>query len=156
MDADSYAKLLEAHGVKPTANRIIIARALGAKEGPMSMKDLENAILSLDKSSIFRTLTVFREHHMVHVIEGANGVVRYELCLSHDDEFDDDEHVHFFCERCHRTFCLYDTLLPQVKVPEGYELHGANYMLSGLCPACREKERKCNLVAKCSFMILSR
>lgn len=139
IDADHYATLLELHGVKPTANRIIIARALAAEEGPMSIKDLENAILSLDKSSIFRTLMVFREHHVVHTIEGANGVVRYELCQSHDHDYDDDEHVHFFCEKCRRTFCLSDTLLPQVKVPEDFELHSANYMLSGLCPACRKK-----------------
>lgn len=137
MKATDYAELLESHGVKPTANRILIARALAAKEGPMTMKDLETAIVSLDKSSIFRVLTVFREHHMVHVIEGGDGGVKYELCLSHDDETDDDEHIHFFCERCHRTFCLYDQLMPEVRAPEGFLLTSANYILRGLCPDCR-------------------
>ncbi len=138
METQTYAKLLEEHGVKPTANRIIIARTLAAKAGPMSMKDLENAIVSMDKSSIFRVLTVFREHNMVHVIEGGDGGAKYELCLSHNDEVDDDEHVHFYCEKCHRTFCLYDQPLPEATLPEGYLLTSANYFLRGLCPECRK------------------
>ena len=140
MEGNRYAQLLEAHGVKPTANRILIARALAAKDGPMSMTDLENAILSIDKSVISRTLSLFREHRMVHAIEGGSGGIRYELCLSHDDELDDDEHVHFYCEHCHKTFCLYDMPLPRIEVPHGYDLHSANYILRGLCPQCRGKD----------------
>ena len=73
--------LLTAHDVKPTANRIVIAEALAAADCPMSMKELEYSILSIDKSNIFRTLMLFKAHHLVHVIEDGNGSVKYELCL---------------------------------------------------------------------------
>ncbi|MBR4898205.1 MAG: transcriptional repressor [Prevotella sp.] len=138
MQDNSYAQLLEAHGVKPTANRIIIVKALSQAGAPMSMKELEYSILSLDKSSIFRTLTLFRDHHLVHTIESGDGGVRYELCKSHDNNIDDDEHVHFYCEQCHKTYCLYDTLIPQVPVPEGFLPNSANYILRGICPHCRK------------------
>ena len=142
MATDKYVKLLETHGIKPTANRIIIAKSLNDAEGPVSMKELEYSILSLDKSSIFRTLTLFREHHLVHTIESGDGSVKYELCQSHDEEFDDDEHVHFFCEDCRRTICLDDIPLPAVSVPDGFQLHSANYLLRGICPSCRYKKRR--------------
>lgn len=144
MERNKYAELLEFHGVKPTANRIIIARTLASKKCPMSMKDLEQAIVSLDKSSIFRTLTVFRDHHVVHVIEGGEGGMKYELCNSHDTDDDDDEHVHFYCESCHRTFCLYDTPMPEIEMPEGYSAYSANYIIRGICPECNRKEYKLN------------
>ena len=130
-------KLLTEHGVKPTANRITVARTLAAARRPMSLSELEAGIMSIDKSGIFRALTLFREHHLVHVIEDGSNGVRYELCQSHhghDD--DDDQHVHFYCERCHRTFCFHGTQIPVVEVPEGYQLQSINYMLKGICPAC--------------------
>ena len=106
----------------------------------MSLSELEYKILSIDKSGVFRALTLFREHHLVHVIEDGGDGVRYELCLSHDGhEHDDDQHVHFYCECCHRTFCLADTPIPSVQLPPGYELTNINYMAKGICPECSKK-----------------
>ncbi len=138
MSSEDCEALLVAHDIKPTANRIVVAKALAAAERPMSLSELEYKILSIDKSSVFRVLTLFREHHLVHVIEDGGDGVRYELCHSHDGHAeDDDQHVHFYCERCHRTFCLHDTPIPTVSLPEGYRLTSINYMVKGLCPECR-------------------
>ena len=137
MSSTECEALLASHGIKPTANRIVVARTLAAAERPMSLTELEYKILSIDKSGVFRALTLFREHHLVHVIEDGGDGVRYELCHSHDGHAeDDDQHVHFYCERCHRTFCLTDMPIPTVSLPAGYELHDINYMAKGLCPEC--------------------
>ena len=133
--------LLTAHDIKPTANRIVVAKALAAAERPMSLSELEYKILSIDKSGVFRALTLFREHHLVHVIEDGGDGVRYELCHSHDDhQEDDDQHVHFFCECCQRTFCLPATPIPAVSLPDGYLMTSINYMVKGLCPECAAKQ----------------
>ena len=137
MNALECEMLLASHDIKPTANRIVVARTLAAAERPMSLSELEYKILSIDKSGIFRTLSLFREHHLVHVLEVGGDGVRYELCRCHDGHHeDDDQHVHFYCERCHRTFCLADTPIPTVTLPQGYELQSINYMVKGLCPEC--------------------
>ena len=137
MNSSECETLLASHDIKPTANRIVVARTLAAAERPMSLSELEYEILSIDKSGIFRTLSLFREHHLVHVLEDGGDGVRYELCHSHDDhQEDDDQHVHFYCERCHRTFCLNHTPIPHVSLPEGYEPQSINYMVKGLCPEC--------------------
>ena len=142
MNSEECSQLLEAHGVKPTANRIVVVKALAAAERPMSLTELEYKILSIDKSGVFRALTLFREHHLVHVLEDGGDGVRYELCLSHDEhQEDDDQHVHFYCEHCHRTFCLPATPIPPVSLPDGYLMQSINYMVKGLCPECRKKLR---------------
>ena len=98
MDETTCVKLLERHGIKPTSNRIVVVKALAAEEHPSSMTELEEAILTIDKSGISRSLALFREHHLVHAIEDGDGNVKYELCMSHrgDNDDDDDMHVHFY------------------------------------------------------------
>lgn len=128
-------EMLEAKGVNPTANRLVILRALQESGRPLTMAELEDRIDSIDKSGIFRTLALFQQHHMLHAIDdGCNGV-RYELCHA-TGTMDDDRHVHFHCESCHRTFCLENIPVPQVILPDGYNAESVNYMVKGICPEC--------------------
>lgn len=131
--------LLERHHVKPTANRIVVVRALAAASRPLLLSELEAKIGTIDKSGIFRTLTVFKENHLVHLVEDGCQGVRYELCHSHHADEDDDMHVHFHCEQCHRTFCLDNTPIPTIDLPEGYRMSSANYVVKGICPECAGK-----------------
>ena len=71
---------LEAKGIRPTANRILVLKALGEAGHPMSLTDLETQIESMDKSSVFRTLTLFLEKDLVHSFEDGRGIINYELC----------------------------------------------------------------------------
>lgn len=126
------------HGIRPTANRMLVIRALDESTHPLSLAELEDMLITLDKSSIFRALTLFREKHLVHAIENGSNTLVYELCLSHSHDSDDDTHVHFFCERCHTTFCLTDINIPQVELPEGFLMATSNYLIKGICPDCRK------------------
>jgi ferric uptake regulation protein len=136
MNSNEILGMLQRHGVKPTANRIIIAGALAQASNPLSLSDLEVDIATIDKSSIFRTLATFKEHGLVHVIEDGSDSAKYELCHGTGDEHDSDRHVHFYCERCNRTFCLSQVHVPQVQLPAGYQVRGVNYLVKGLCPHC--------------------
>lgn len=140
MDENKCILLLEKHGIKPTSNRIVIAKALAACDNPASMKELEDMILTIDKSNIFRALTIFRDCHLVHTVEDGAGGTKYELCFSKSSETDEDEHMHFYCERCHKTFCLNDMPIPSLAVPQGYQIHSVNFMIKGLCPKCAKKK----------------
>ena len=137
MEEKHLLELMEHHGVKPTANRIVIARALAVAGRPMSMTELETELETIDKSNVFRTLQAFREAHLVHVLDDTGDGVRYELCHRHHDDDDDDVHVHFYCEKCHRTYCLHYISIPPVSIPEGYEMHSVSYLLKGICKDCR-------------------
>ena len=128
--------LLEEHGVRATPNRIMVTKALASAGRPLSLMELEARLETVDKSAVFRTLVTFRDAHLVHVLDG--DPVRYELCHSHHEDHDDDLHVHFYCVKCHKTFCLENTPVPQVTAPEGYLVQEASYLLRGLCPECAE------------------
>ena len=128
--------LLNAHGIKATANRIIVARALHSSLMPLSLVELEKLIATLDKSSIFRVLNLFRESHFVHIIEDGGGGVKYELCHSIGSKDDEDAHAHFHCEVCGRTLCLDHVPIPMIPLPDGYEAHSVNYLVKGICPDC--------------------
>lgn len=140
MDSKEYVEMLDRHGMKATANRIVVARELDRSQRPMTMAELERKILTIDKSGIFRVLTLFKAHHLVHVIEDGGGAgVRYELCRSHREDVDDDEHPHFHCESCGRTFCLENTIIPRVHLPEGFKQSTVSFLVKGLCPECAKR-----------------
>ena len=58
--------LLGRHGVRVTPNRVLVAMTLAEEKRPLSMTELEDRIETVDKSGIFRTLEIFKEHHLVH------------------------------------------------------------------------------------------
>lgn len=138
MTESELITLLEAHGVRVTANRMLIVRALDSAGRPLSLGELEDALESIDKSVVFRSLQQFRDSGLVHVLDDSGDGTRYELCHSHGDH-DDDLHVHFYCERCHRTFCLEDVPVPSVPVPSGFLAHTSSHLLRGLCPSCARR-----------------
>ena len=140
MDKQDYIRLLETHGIRATANRILVMEVIDQACQPVSMAEIEERLLSLDKSSIYRCLMLFKDHHIVHTLEDGSESVRYELCHRHSENDDDDLHVHFHCERCNRTFCLTDTPIPAVCLPEGFEPISINYRVKGICNECNVKK----------------
>ena len=131
--------LMQEHGVKPTANRILILKALLQAGRPLSMNEIETALESVDKSIISRTLSAFREHRLLHALSDGGEGVRYEVCHCAEQEEDSDRHVHFHCRVCGRTFCLEDTPVPAVACPEGFRSENAEFTIHGVCPSCRGK-----------------
>lgn len=136
--AENPVDLMQEHGVKPTANRILILKALLAAGRPLSMTEVETALESVDKSIISRTLSVFREHHLLHAVADGDSL-RYEVCHCAEEEEDSDRHVHFHCEVCGRTFCLEELPVPAVRLPDGFSVENVEYMAHGVCPACAGK-----------------
>lgn len=134
-----YSGILSRHGVRPTAVRILVYKTMQGFYDTFSMRDLEMALVSVDKSTIFRTLCLFAEKHIVHEIEDGSSSTKY--CLCHNDHVCGVEelHCHFYCESCNKTFCLVHTHIPIVRYPEGFELRQISYLLKGLCADCRKK-----------------
>lgn len=133
-------EILSIKGVKPTANRVLVLRTLLNTERPVSLSELEDELPYMDKSSIFRTLTLFKEHHVTHEIDDGT-TLKYEACHSEHECSVSDMHTHFHCEICQQTICLHDIQIPTVQLPEGYETHAINYMIKGICPQCAKKQK---------------
>lgn len=132
---DESSRLLS-RGVKPTSTRILVYRALAEHRHPMSLRELDDVLDTVDRSSIFRTLTLLLEHHLVHVIADGTGVALYEVCEGDDHCSLDDQHIHFYCLRCQRTYCFHSLHIPSIELPEGFVMEGVNYLVKGVCPNC--------------------
>ena len=46
----------------------------------MSVTDLEDKLDTVDKSTIFRTLTLFLSHHLIHGVDDGSGSLKYAVC----------------------------------------------------------------------------
>ena len=110
MEENVYLDKLERRDIKPTAIRLLILKNMLEVGRAVSLLDLETLLDTVDKSTISRTIALFLSHHLIH--------------------------SHFYCEKCHRTFCLEGTHIPVIDLPKGFTLHSINYVLKGICPEC--------------------
>lgn len=141
MNSQDMISRLESKGIRPTANRILVMKTLMGEQNPQSLSNLERKMFSMDKSSIFRTLTLFLEHDVVHAFEDGRGVLCYELCEEKGACDHHDGHIHFYCESCQRSFCMEDIHIPSFELPEGFYPHSISFVIKGECPDCRKKHQ---------------
>ncbi len=141
MNSQDIISRLESKGIRPTANRILVMKTLMGEQNPQSLSNLERKMVSMDKSSIFRTLTLFLEHDVVHAFEDGRGVLCYELCEETGACDHHDGHIHFYCESCQRSFCMEDIHIPSFELPEGFYPHSISFVIKGECPDCRKKHQ---------------
>lgn len=141
MNSQDMISRLESKGIRPTANRILVMKTLMGEQNPQSLSNLERKMVSMDKSSIFRTLTLFLEHDVVHAFEDGRGVLCYELCEEKGACDHHDGHIHFYCESCQCSFCMEDIHIPSFELPEGFYPHSISFVIKGECPDCRKKHQ---------------
>lgn len=128
--------ILTSHGVKPTANRLLVFKQLAGNTHPINLAELEISLHPMDKASIFRVLEIFTEKEIVHVIEDGSRSLKYEICNGKGHHSISDQHAHFYCEKCGSVSCLQDVALPSLKIPEEYKVKSINFMFKGICPKC--------------------
>lgn len=128
-------KLLS-RNIKPTAVRLLILRAMLNSSQAFNLSDLEADLDAVDKSTLFRTINLFREHLLIHSIDDGSGSMKYSVCGDSCMCSIDDLHVHFNCTRCCKTFCLESISIPSVQLPENFVLESVNFVMKGLCDHC--------------------
>ncbi len=77
MEEKDYLDLLAKREIQPTAIRILVLQAMLKAGRSVSLLDLEKILDTVDKSSIFRTITLFLSHHLVHSIDDGTGSFKY-------------------------------------------------------------------------------
>jgi Fur family ferric uptake transcriptional regulator len=132
---------LDNAGIRVTANRLLIWRKVRhGFSGAFSLADLEAALPTIDRSTLFRTLTLLSEAHLLHDIDDGSGSQKY--CVCHvDDTRNCMGHVHLTCRICHRTFCLTNVRIPPVPLPEGFWAEETEYIVKGICAECAKKNK---------------
>ncbi|MFA6872015.1 MAG: transcriptional repressor [Bacteroidaceae bacterium] len=131
-----YEQLLKENGIKPTAIRLLIFKEMHQFDHTFSLQDIETVLDTVDKSTVFRTIIVLEEHNLIHRIEDGSGSMKYCICHNDGNCKTDEMHCHFYCEKCHQTFCLDYIHIPKVEVAPGFIVRHVNYVMKGICPTC--------------------
>ncbi|MDD2438397.1 MAG: transcriptional repressor [Massilibacteroides sp.] len=133
---DYLEKRLEERDIKPTSVRLLILKEMLSHKEAFSLGSLEDALDTVDKSTLSRTITLFHNKRLIHSIDDGSGSMKYSVCSSDCTCSLQDLHVHFSCRRCGNTFCMENLSIPPVQLPKGFLLESMNFVLKGLCDSC--------------------
>lgn len=127
---------LQRAGIRLTAVRLLIWHQVrNTFSDAFTLADLECRLPTVDRSTLFRTLGLLTDAHLLHTIDDGSGMQKYCVC-EHDDTRCCEGHVHLTCRVCHHTFCLTGVTIPHVPLPEGFVPEDTEYVVKGLCAQC--------------------
>ena len=137
--SEAIKDILKKNHMSITDSRMQILDLFYTNEGALAHADIEKKTGdTIDRVTIYRTLQTFEEKGIIHSIPTADNSVKYALCKESCEEgHHHDNHVHFICEDCGKTNCLDDVLVPEVKLPKGFEPHQSNMVVNGVCGDCK-------------------
>ena len=139
-----YEEILEQAGIRLTATRLLVLQTLHETvQGTFSFSDILEKMPYMDESSVYRTLTLFAENHILHHVDDGSGKQKYCLCRCElkkgGHELHHRGHVHLTCIKCHKTICLDNIMIPQVPIPDTFTVVESEYVIKGLCEKCGKK-----------------
>jgi len=132
--------ILKKNQLSVTEGRKKILELFMNSEGALAHSDIEASTdAAFDRVTVYRTLQTFVEKGIVHHIPTTDNSVLYALCKDECEAGDHhDHHVHFICNSCHKTICLEDVVIPQVKLPKGFAPQHAEMVVNGICGDCQK------------------
>ena len=112
---EDVERILTEAGVKPTAIRMMVMKEIIAVGHTFTLSDMEFRLETVDKSTLFRTLTLFLEHKLLHEVDNGSGSKIYCRCECRNAH---TSHIHFTCTSCGKTFCIKYIYTSSIPHPE--------------------------------------
>ena len=134
------ADILKGSSLSVTSSRKAILDIFLGADNALAHQDIESLATQYDRVTIYRTLQTFLEKGIIHSIPTTDNIIKYALCSDKciTTGHHHDNHVHFLCDKCGRTECLDDVIIPSVVLPQGYVMNEINMVVNGTCKTCRE------------------
>ncbi|WP_164735522.1 Fur family transcriptional regulator [Pseudoflavitalea rhizosphaerae] len=130
--------ILKHNQLSVTDSRRRILELFLQANGALAHGDIEKKTgEKFDRVTVYRTLQVFMEKGIIHTIPTPDNAVLYALCKDDCTEgHHHDNHVHFVCNNCGNTICLEHVIIPEVKLPKGFQPAEFQMIVSGVCNEC--------------------
>ena len=130
--------LLKRSSLSITDSRKKILESFFQENSALAHADIENYVgEDFDRVTIYRTLQTFVDKGIIHTIPTPDNAVLYALCKdSCSAGHHHDNHVHFICDNCNKTFCLEHVVVPTVHMPVGFAASQIDMVVSGICNYC--------------------
>jgi len=122
---------------RSTVAKSTILELIENSEIALSQPDIQAKIGDLcNRVTIYRVLDRLVDEGTIHKIIDIDGLTKYMSCNHcESQEKHNHHHLHFHCSSCGEVTCLHQ-ILPEFKLPKGYIVTEANFMVSGLCKKC--------------------
>jgi Fe2+ or Zn2+ uptake regulation protein len=136
MSTDDAAQLLRGRGVRVTAQRVAVLRAVSARPHCTADevdKDVRSELGSVSRQAVYDVLATLADNDLVRRIQPARSPARYEDRVG-------DNHHHLICRSCGRTVdvdcAVGDTPCLTAADDAGFTIDEAEVVYWGLCPDC--------------------
>lgn len=139
-DHDERAdQLLRENGLRVTAPRMAVLKALLDAHRPVSAQELLESLmrLGIDSVTVYRTLNTLVEENIAQAVGTTERGRRFEV---HACEGCSVDHPHLQCRSCGDMACMEQGVLPTALVPtviSGFLVEKATLYLTGVCAKCR-------------------
>jgi Fur family transcriptional regulator, ferric uptake regulator len=95
---DAARELLSQNGLNRTKGKIQILQEISKSEKPLSVTEIHSKMIeSCDVSTVFRSITQFKDKHLIQEVNLDEGFFRYEMASHHKGH---DHHHHVRCKMC--------------------------------------------------------
>ena len=130
---------LQKAGISKTSQRLAVLDILLTATTPLSVNTIRQSLetkANIDKVTIYRILSLFRQRGIIREIASAGGANYFEMTA-----LKNPLHPHFNCRNCGAFTCL--APLPFTQAPElilskdDYSIDHIEINISGLCACCR-------------------
>jgi Fur family ferric uptake transcriptional regulator len=130
--------LLKEAGMRLTEPRRIMLDVFQKSDHALSAAQLESQlVLQMDRVTVYRILSTFFKKGLLHKVQDPDGTHKYALCSNNcDTQAHHDEHLHFHCQSCGKTYCLDQVSIPEVRLPNGFKLEEIHLSGKGICEQC--------------------
>ena len=137
---EKHTDILKKNGLSITESRVRILELFYETDGALAHADIEkNTDAAFDRVTVYRTLQTFVDKGIIHQIPTIDNSILYALCKQNCQQgHHHDNHVHFICNNCDKTFCLDDVTVPEVKLPKGFVPAQAAMVVTGICNDCKK------------------
>ena len=136
MEQELEDKLIKKN-INSTAMRLLVLKEITNSRTALNFYELEQKFEKVERSTLYRTLKIFEDTHLIHPISDGSGSVKYAICENECNCKPEELHVHFLCYKCEKTFCYNEIVIPKVQLPDNVIVETANYILKGICNKCR-------------------
>lgn len=140
MQADELKAVLKKWGIRATKIRTAVLAELMHRNYSVSLRQVEERLGgAYDRSSVFRALQLFEEQELIHKVPQVGGANQFAINPGVWEAPGSEQHVHFLCTRCERTYCLYEIPLPRVpKETSAGRAEEVELLVKGLCNECAQ------------------
>ena len=131
---DNYNDILKEKGLKCTSQRLALLEVIDRLNEPSTESEIKNELPEgADRTTLYRTLQTLISAHVIHKINVDSNTVKYAMTGSMPAN-----HIHFYCNACHRVTCLDQSVDINISVPQKYKTEECEILVKGICDKCNQ------------------